>query len=268
MDAMPGSWYKPRVGDQVRAVNRLTENSPGINSHMEEFFDSGDWYTIRKVVEGRGTVGLELEGIDEGMWWYLLADLDFRHGKGDTDPVREAIQGSIRKWEDIITGKARDKGFANCPLCEKFFRCRYEGCPVSRKTGETNCRKTPYETWCSHHKFAHRTQIRKTIHCPDCAGLALDEIKFLKEVLRDYDNGELSDAPRRKPQYKLKLDNPDGIVGQDTIRLKLMDAETGESVPAPWVLTINPDGTLYRYTGVNPDCGLALNDFGIIIEES
>lgn len=57
----------------------------------------------------------------------------------------EALQGSIVKWEGIVAGKRRDGGVDDCPLCRIFwaaFDCR--GCPVREKSGEVNCRCTPY----------------------------------------------------------------------------------------------------------------------------
>lgn len=64
--------------------------------------------------------------------------------------VREALQGSIQKWERIVAGKGGDRGTDNCPLCQVFLVTVGEmcgGCPVSVYTGLTSCRATPYDEW-------------------------------------------------------------------------------------------------------------------------
>lgn len=64
--------------------------------------------------------------------------------------VLKALQGSIKKWEDILTGKIAERGANNCPLCQMFVvktgEC--DGCPVYKNTGEESCEGTPYtEHW-------------------------------------------------------------------------------------------------------------------------
>lgn len=63
--------------------------------------------------------------------------------------TREALEGSIRKWEAIVAGTGVDKGSVNCPLCQKFCAGRYRsdaciGCPVRERTGRSYCEETPY----------------------------------------------------------------------------------------------------------------------------
>lgn len=41
-------------------------------------------------------------------------------------------------------------------------------------------------------------------------------------------------------------------------RLIIVDKETGEKIPAGNVVSIETDGKLYRYSGVNPDAAKAL----------
>ncbi len=68
----------------------------------------------------------------------------------------EALHGSIRKWEAIVAGTGIDDGHRNCPLCQMFLleldgftsknpMCR--GCPVYERTGETGCKRTPYDQY-------------------------------------------------------------------------------------------------------------------------
>lgn len=66
------------------------------------------------------------------------------------DETREALEGSIRKWEAIVAGTGTDKGGRNCPLCQMFNRdnkTHCVGCPVREHTGLAACRNTPYEPW-------------------------------------------------------------------------------------------------------------------------
>ena len=35
--------------------------------------------------------------------------------------TREALLGSIEKWERIVAGTGEDRGTLNCPLCTKFY---------------------------------------------------------------------------------------------------------------------------------------------------
>ena len=66
-----------------------------------------------------------------------------------TPKAKKALEGSIRKWERIVTGEGVDNGWRNCPLCAAFNKdedCR--GCPVRKSTGKNLCEGTPYEKWC------------------------------------------------------------------------------------------------------------------------
>jgi hypothetical protein len=66
--------------------------------------------------------------------------------------TREAIEGSIRKWERIR--EAVEKGEEEksirllegpCPLCnERNFKVKCTGCVVEERTGQGNCYNTPY----------------------------------------------------------------------------------------------------------------------------
>lgn len=58
--------------------------------------------------------------------------------------TKAALEGSIKKWEQIILGEAVDKGTDNCPLCQLFFAKYCVGCPVRKRTGVSSCRLTPY----------------------------------------------------------------------------------------------------------------------------
>lgn len=60
------------------------------------------------------------------------------------DVTREALEGSIKKWEAIVDGSGIDAGPQNCPLCQMFWAGGCRGCPVFDVTDEKDCYGTPY----------------------------------------------------------------------------------------------------------------------------
>lgn len=61
-----------------------------------------------------------------------------------TPEVEAALEGSIRKWEDIVNGTGVDEGFRNCPLCSLFYNNHCRGCPVYKFVQRPRCAGTPY----------------------------------------------------------------------------------------------------------------------------
>ena len=61
----------------------------------------------------------------------------------------KALRGSIKKWELIVLGRGTDEGDDNCPLCHMFFDNDCIGCPVSARTGHSNCVGSPYAKFVS-----------------------------------------------------------------------------------------------------------------------
>lgn len=70
-----------------------------------------------------------------------------------TPEAKEALLGSIAKWEAIVDGTGKDQGPDNCPLCKMFFQESDKelggdedclGCPVRNQSGQRYCRNTPY----------------------------------------------------------------------------------------------------------------------------
>lgn len=61
----------------------------------------------------------------------------------------KALDGSIKKWELIVEGKAKDEGRSNCPLCQLYNKdnvedeCRYK-CPIGIDVENRCCYGTPY----------------------------------------------------------------------------------------------------------------------------
>ena len=104
------------------------------------------------------------------------------------DPTREAILGSIDKWQNIVDSTGTDKSTRNCPLCEKFIQHNCDGCPVMAVSGCIGCRGTPYVEWNNYTCWVKHLLIREM---PENYSLALKlaeaELEFLKDVLRWYD---------------------------------------------------------------------------------
>jgi len=93
-----------------------------------------------------------------------------------------ALKGSIRKWEKIVSGTGVDNGKDNCPLCELSLVC--EDCPVFKKTGLEGCEGTPYDAWVNHQRKVHNKHRWRILEdgLPE-DGLKVLELKFLKSLL-------------------------------------------------------------------------------------
>lgn len=110
----------------------------------------------------------------------------------------KVLQGSIEKWEKIVSGKDGDRGAENCPLCWRFWNAapaphqceRKDGekCPVHERTGQPGCFGSPYSDWLVTHwgeacgvdlpplkGWAAKTKHQKTA--------AKAELEFLKSLL-------------------------------------------------------------------------------------
>ena len=94
----------------------------------------------------------------------------------------EALLGSIEKWTQIVNGTtAEDRRINNCPLCTMFLHNNCLECPVSKATGVSDCKNSPYVPWKS-----HRYNCISRHHapgCEECLRLAKDELAFLVGLL-------------------------------------------------------------------------------------
>jgi hypothetical protein len=72
--------------------------------------------------------------------------------------TRNALRGSIAKWQAIVDGDGTDEGWRNCPLCIKFYNKGCKGCPVAENTGRQHCSESPYDAW-SHIKYSARISL-------------------------------------------------------------------------------------------------------------
>lgn len=68
------------------------------------------------------------------------------------EQTRQAINASIKHWENLRDGCGTGLGHGDCALCtlflhgqdanKKYTECIY--CPIAQKTGQPLCRGTPY----------------------------------------------------------------------------------------------------------------------------
>ena len=59
----------------------------------------------------------------------------------------KALRGSILKWKKIANGTGKNRGAANCSLCQLYLdglKVDCVGCPVMAATGKDGCVGTPY----------------------------------------------------------------------------------------------------------------------------
>lgn len=95
------------------------------------------------------------------------------------EKTREALEGSIRKWEAIVAGTGADHGSDNCPLCQMFAtnpKLRCVGCPVMAMTGALGCENSPYDELESHRDHCEADE------CAECRRLQIAELDFLKSL--------------------------------------------------------------------------------------
>jgi hypothetical protein len=99
--------------------------------------------------------------------------------------MSKALEGSIKKWEDILAGQSVDEGPDNCPLCQKYFKNDCKGCIVSKTSG-MYCEGMPYSVWCDHNVNEHGVVSRGDYYvhdgCETCKELAQGMIDSLKSL--------------------------------------------------------------------------------------
>lgn len=88
-----------------------------------------------------------------------------------------AIDGSIKKWKDIVFNGDNDYGERNCELCGSNYDCMT--CPVYFYTRESGCKNSPYDHWTdlnNARNFPYRVKNAETRMC------ANHMLSFLYEV--------------------------------------------------------------------------------------
>lgn len=101
--------------------------------------------------------------------------------QGSGDDVRNAIRGSIEKWEKIAGGEGVDHGPNNCPLCKLFIDNNCVGCPIFTLTGGIYCDETPYREWYTYVEQEMDPPYR--VFDKHSKEFARQEVAFLKQFL-------------------------------------------------------------------------------------
>lgn len=154
---------------------------------------------------------------------------------------REALERSIKKWENIVSGEGVDKGIENCALCQLHLTASGCGlCPLPK-----NCLDTPYDDWVNHFKTQHpRYKGERRVICHACILLAEKELDYLKSF-------------RKEKKYYLKIYNPEVAIGDDTINILVVD-ENGKMINQGNLLRISNKGKLYRHIQFSSDTPIQL----------
>lgn len=91
--------------------------------------------------------------------------------------VMEAYAISVEKWKSLVLlfedgHNVYGKGVLTCGFCMLYYRDNCSGCPISRKTGQRNCRGTPHE------------EFSNDLFLPEKLIVARKELQFL-QYLKD-----------------------------------------------------------------------------------
>jgi hypothetical protein len=96
------------------------------------------------------------------------------------DETREALEGSIAKWQAIVDGTGEDRLSENCPLCQIFRSdegCK--GCPVMLRVKAHYCKRTPYDEWVEENNRQGRSWGPFKADTPGLKASAQKELGFL-----------------------------------------------------------------------------------------
>ncbi len=174
---------------------------------------------------------------------------------------KEALEGSVEKWDDILEGEGEDMSDMNCPLCKLHLQESTTKCPkciVCKETGETGCKGIGWHNWQMHIYEQHKHSMGSNfkgyiIYCPECRTLAQNVRDGLQKIL------DRVNVQAAKERYFVKIDNPEVAIGEGRIRLEVVD-EHGGRAASGYLLSINENGAITLIGEVNPDVGLDLDD--------
>ena len=99
------------------------------------------------------------------------------------EETKEALEGSIKKWELIVAGEELDRGTINCPLCKLFPYCD-DGCPIEYD-GYDGCSNSEFRDWYCHLKGNHLIEFEKCnrqVLCDTCKKYAVAELEYLRSL--------------------------------------------------------------------------------------
>lgn len=99
------------------------------------------------------------------------------------EKTKEALEGSIKKWELIVSGEGTDNGIYDCPLCKLFPYCN-DGCPIEYD-GYGGCSNSEFRDWYCHLKDNHPVEFEKCnrrVLCDTCKEYAIAELEYLRSL--------------------------------------------------------------------------------------
>ena len=105
--------------------------------------------------------------------------------------TREALERSIKHWEDMLTERNPVRiflGIEDCALCNIYIDDIECGkCPAALKTGYERCRETPYyKAWEAWNAWTHEyNRDEDTEYKYTFRAACREEIQFLKSLRED-----------------------------------------------------------------------------------
>ncbi|MCK5602962.1 hypothetical protein KAR91_13855 [Candidatus Pacearchaeota archaeon] len=113
-----------------------------------------------------------------------------RHVLSLTSGDREALLGSIEKWERILYDGGVDNLDSDCPLCMLYADRSCNGCPIKVWGNYEGCVGTPHALWINH-KSGRCDDNRLRVACPLCRSIVAAEIAFLRGLLALGEDGQI-----------------------------------------------------------------------------
>ncbi len=97
--------------------------------------------------------------------------------------VVEALEKEAVKWASISQGHTSGD---NCPLCDLFlFLNDCSLCPISVKTGLTNCKGSPADDYNEHQKWHGIDSNGVISKCATCMKHAKRQVEFIHHIIDD-----------------------------------------------------------------------------------
>ncbi len=92
----------------------------------------------------------------------------------------------INHWTRLSTGKTRGDesiGTDDCAFCGRYYKLRCDGCPISAKTGMSECMDTPYDDILL--EYERRNFSTEFFDTALFRRLAKKELEFLKKLRKE-----------------------------------------------------------------------------------
>lgn len=96
-----------------------------------------------------------------------------------------ALNGSIKKWERVLSEGTDGTNWMDCPLCLLFWEKNCNGCPVRDRTGRPICQGSPFEQYADARDAVDGDGVDEMDigEEPSVIAAAQAELDFLKSLL-------------------------------------------------------------------------------------